>query len=99
MRIFSIAVFSAILAAAAPVESKTQATPATSHSTQANSAHSAKALPANAAPQALSEEEQQALQQRDETPASHVAGGALSNQTLTYIVIALAAAVLVLVLK
>lgn len=51
------------------------------------------------APQPLTDEEQQSLKQRDEKPAETVAGGALSNEHLTYIVIALAAAVLVLVLK
>jgi hypothetical protein len=49
--------------------------------------------------QPLTDEEAQDLQQRDEKPNEKVAGGALSNEHLTYIVIALAAAVLVLVLK
>jgi hypothetical protein len=49
--------------------------------------------------QPLTDEEAQDLQQRDEKPDEKVAGGALSNEHLTYIVIALAAAVLVLVLK
>jgi hypothetical protein len=63
---------------------------------------SAKALPNrdNAdAPQPLTEKESAELQSRSEDPGSNVAGGALSNLHLTYIVIALAAAVLVLVLK
>jgi hypothetical protein len=47
----------------------------------------------------LTEEESAALAKRQEQPGPEVTGGALSNQTLTYIVIALAAAVLVLVLK
>lgn len=51
------------------------------------------------APEPLSEEEEKSLAARDEEPAPEVAGGALSNLHLTYIVIALAAAVLVLVLK
>lgn len=49
------------------------------------------------APQPLTEAEQQQLAQRDEQPGKEVAGGALSNQMLTYIVIALAAAVIVLI--
>jgi hypothetical protein len=44
-------------------------------------------------------EEERALAERDQEPAREVAGGALTTQQLTYIVIALAAAVLVLVLK
>jgi hypothetical protein len=47
----------------------------------------------------LSEEEARELEAREEAPGAEVKGGALSNQQLTYIVIALAAAVLVLVLK
>lgn len=39
------------------------------------------------------------LSERAEEPGTDVVGGALTNQQLTYIVIALAAAVLVLVLK
>jgi hypothetical protein len=57
----------------------------------------AKSVPAPA--ELLTPEEQQALAQQDEEPAREVAGGALSNLHLTYIVIALSAAVLVLVLK
>ena len=44
-------------------------------------------------------EELERLQARDEEPSSEVVGGALNNEHLTYVVIALAAAVLVLVLK
>lgn len=47
----------------------------------------------------LSPEEVDQLETRDEEPGAEIVGGALSNQELTYIVIALAAAVLVLVLK
>jgi hypothetical protein len=50
-------------------------------------------------PQPLSEEETAETSARAEDPGPEVAGGALSNLHLTYIVIALAAAVLVLVLK
>lgn len=51
------------------------------------------------APQPLSEAEQNQLARRQEQPSQEVAGGALSNEHLTYVVIALAAAVLVLILK
>ncbi len=61
----------------------------------------AKPVPGSAVPAAelLTPEEEQALAEQQEEPARDVAGGALSNLHLTYIVIALAAAVLVLVLK
>lgn len=49
--------------------------------------------------QPLSPEESAELSKRAEEPGADVVGGALSNEHLTYIVIALAAAVLVLVLK
>lgn len=49
--------------------------------------------------QLLDDEELAALSQRDQNPGPEVRGGALSNEHLTYIVIALAAIVLVLVLK
>jgi len=48
-------------------------------------------------PQPLSEEEQSDLARRAEEPGPEVVGGAMSNQMLTYIVIALAAAVIVLI--
>jgi hypothetical protein len=47
----------------------------------------------------LDEEELASLTARAEEPADDVAGGALTNQQLTYIVIALAAAVIVLIAK
>jgi hypothetical protein len=50
-------------------------------------------------PQLLTGEEAADLSQRAEEPGKEVAGGALSNLHLTYIVIALAAAVIVLVAK
>lgn len=55
--------------------------------------------PASAAPvpQPLTEEESRELAQREEKPGKEVAGGALTNQQLTYIVIALATAVIVLI--
>ena len=49
--------------------------------------------------QLLDEEEIATLSQRNQNPGPEVRGGALSNEHLTYIVIALAAIVLVLVLK
>ncbi len=54
---------------------------------------------ATPAAQFLDEEEIAALSQRNQNPGPEVRGGALSNEHLTYIVIALAAIVLVLVLK
>lgn len=75
-----------ILAAAAPAETRQKLSTPIVQTTAA-------------APQPFTDEEQQTLKQRDEEPAETVAGGALSNEHLTYIVIALAAAVLVLVLK
>jgi len=50
-------------------------------------------------PAPLTPEEAKSLAERNEEPPREVAGGSLNNQQLTYIVIALAAAVLVLVLK
>jgi len=50
-------------------------------------------------PQLLDEEEIAALSQRNKNPGPEVRGGALSNEHLTYVVIALAAIVLVLILK
>lgn len=51
------------------------------------------------APQPLAAEEREELVARAEEPGPEVRGGALSNQNLTYIVIALAAMVLVLIAK
>ncbi len=50
-------------------------------------------------PELLSEDELAELSQRAEEPGPEVAGGALSNEHLTYIVIAIAAAVIVLIAK
>ncbi len=50
-------------------------------------------------PQPLSQEEEASLSARAKKPGPEVAGGALSNLHLTYIVIALAAIVLVLLVK
>lgn len=50
-------------------------------------------------PEPLTEKEQSQLANRSEEPGKEVAGGALSNLHLTYIVIALATAVIVLVAK
>lgn len=52
-----------------------------------------------AVPQPLTDEEATELSARAEDPGPEVAGGALSNEHLTYIVIALAAMVLVLIAK
>lgn len=72
--------------------------PAPSNAAEKQTAQTpSKASPAK--PQVLSEEESSELSQRAEEPGQEVSGGALSNLHLTYIVIALAAAVLVLVLK
>jgi hypothetical protein len=49
--------------------------------------------------QLLSSQELAEMAKRAEEPGQEVVGGALSNLHLTYIVIALAAAVLVLILK
>lgn len=49
------------------------------------------------APQPLTEQESRELAQREEKPGKEIAGGALTNQQLTYIVIALATAVIVLI--
>lgn len=51
------------------------------------------------APQPLTEEERNQLAKQSEEPGKEVAGGALSNQMLTYVVIAIAAAVIVLIAK
>ena len=56
-------------------------------------------LAATSEAQLLDEDEIAALSQRNQNPGPEVRGGALSNEHLTYIVIALAAIVLVLVLK
>jgi len=50
-------------------------------------------------PEPLSDEEAAKLKARSQEPGPEVAGGALSNLHLTYIVIALAAAVIVLIAK
>ena len=52
-----------------------------------------------ASPQALSQEEEASLSARAEEPGPEVSGGSLSNLHLTYVVIALAAIVLVLLIK
>jgi len=52
-----------------------------------------------ASPQSLSQEEEASLSARAEEPGPEVSGGALSTLHLTYAVIALAAIVLVLLLK
>ncbi len=55
--------------------------------------------PTPLAGESFDESELAELSQREEAPAPEVAGGALSNLHLTYIVIALAAAVVVLIAK
>lgn len=59
----------------------------------------APAQPAASEAQELSQEESSELSARAEEPGPEVVGGALSNTHLTYIVIALAAAVIVLIAK
>ncbi len=54
---------------------------------------------APASPSKLSQEEESSLSARAEEPGPEVAGGALSNLHLTYAVIALAAIILVLLIK
>ncbi len=54
---------------------------------------------ADAGAQPLTPEEEEELGARAEEPGAEVAGGALSNQHLTYAVIALAAIALVLIFK
>ena len=52
-----------------------------------------------ASPQSLSQEEEASLSARAEELGPEVSGGALSNLHLTYAVIALAAIILVLLIK
>jgi hypothetical protein len=60
---------------------------------------SAKEAAAPGSPQPLSPEEDASLSARAEEPGPEVSGGALSNLHLTYAVIALAAIILVLLVK
>jgi hypothetical protein len=72
------------------------------HSDDASSAVDASSAAKDAAAdpaQLLTAEESSELSQRAEEPGQEVIGGALSNLHLTYIVIALAAAVIVLIAK
>ena len=57
------------------------------------------ATAATGSPAALSQEEESSLSARAEEPGPEVSGGALSNLHLTYAVIALAAILLVLLIK
>ncbi len=66
---------------------------------RAEQATSSITKPVTGKAQLLTPEEEKELAQQDKEPPQEVAGGALSNLHLTYIVIALAAAVFVLVLK
>jgi len=54
---------------------------------------------APALPEPVTEEEEASLSARAEEPGPEVSGGALSNLHLTYAVIALAAIILVLLIK
>jgi hypothetical protein len=76
-------------------------TPAGSGAEKSNAVSAGNAPAANApspdTPQTLSAAELEELSQRAEEPGPDVAGGALSNEHLTYIVIALATAVIVLI--
>ena len=88
------------LTVAVPMQMFAQSEPAVSTPPPAFRATSAPAQPI-AVPEAqlLREDELKALSARNQEPGPEVRGGSLSNEHLTYIVIALAAAVLVLVLK
>ena len=55
-------------------------------------------LPMAASPERISPIEQESLSARDQDPGQEVVGGALNNQQITYILIALATAVIVLIL-
>jgi hypothetical protein len=59
----------------------------------------AKEAAASGSPETLSPEEDASLSARAEEPGPEVSGGALSNLHLTYAVIALAAIILVLLVK
>lgn len=72
--------------------------PAAGEATGANKSTGAATSPAGPA-EPLTEGEEEQLQARAEEPGQEVAGGALSNQHLTYAVIALAAIALVLIVK
>ena len=74
--------------------------PSESQTVKAASGNRATSPPVSArSPQLLDTQEIADLSQRAEEPGREVTGGTLSNKHLTYIVIALAAAVFVLVVK
>jgi len=74
--------------------------PSKSQTAKAASGNRATSRPVSArSPQLLDTQEIADLSQRAEEPSREVTGGELSNKHLTYIVIALAAAVFVLVVK
>lgn len=87
MRVLGI-VLSAILATAPAMPAGTPKIPLTAQVTPVS--------PPPAA-QPITEAEAEELSKRDEAPGKEIKGGALTNMQLTYIVIALAAAVIVLI--
>ena len=84
-----------------PCRSQDEPAPSTTASEPSKKEPAAKnaAAPAPASPSELSQEEESSLSARAEEPGPEVAGGALSNLHLTYAVIALAAIILVLLIK
>lgn len=99
----TIAIASLCLALCAPTRTFAQTEAKHKPNVLENSAGKAAAATSNPAgtsdAQLLDDDEIAALSQRNQNPGPEVRGGALSNEHLTYIVIALAAIVLVLVLK
>jgi len=80
-------------------EDKTSSSAATSEPREKQAVTESVAVEATPSPATLSQEEESSLTARSEEPGPEVSGGALSNLHLTYAVIALAAIVLVLLIK
>ena len=100
-RIFAVALCLALIAPAYPADqeaSPQEASPLPKQNKEVSAAP-AQASQTDIPPKQLSEEEESSLASRSEEPGPEVAGGALSNLHLTYAVIALAAIVLVLLIK
>jgi hypothetical protein len=102
----TITALSLCLALCAPIPTFAQSALTTHSDVPENSASAVSKVIQNPArlgaasePQLLDDEEIATLSERNQDPGPEVRGGALSNEHLTYIVIALAAIVLVLVLK
>lgn len=94
------------LALGTPTRTSAQSAATPQSNVPKNSAGAVSKVTQNPAPlgapseaQLLDNEEIATLSQRNQNPGLEVRGGALSNEHLTYIVIALAAIVLVLILK